>query len=496
MALVQILDEVKRFLAREHGHYIGGRPVAGHGSERINVRCPSTLAVVGSVAQAVDEDIETAIASSHHAFREGWACLTPAERERILLRFADLIETHGEEIAQIETAQSGKLIGLSRAIEVGWSARWLRYYAGWATKIVGETITPSYPSMHGERYTSFTLREPLGVVFGVVPWNFPVMIPVWKFGAALATGNTVLIKSSEFSPLTMLRIAELGTEAGLPPGALNVINGTGKIGGKVISDPRVAKVSFTGSVPTGRVIGEEAVKANFTRFTLELGGKNAAAFLPDTPVDKILDGVFEAGFLHSGQVCASAERFFIHRSQFDEVIEKLRARMESLGPSNPMDDAGLIGPVCNEPQFEKCLAAFATAKAEGDEIVTGGDAYRHDGLYIKPTIILPKSLQSSSYRHEVFGPVGAFVPFDDEEELIAMMNDTVFGLTASIWTNDLAKALRYVPRIESGTVWVNMHTLVDPAVPFGGSKGSGVGREYGSAFIDAYTELKSVSIRL
>ncbi|WP_419689991.1 aldehyde dehydrogenase family protein [Burkholderia theae] len=491
-----MLDEVKQFLAREHGHYIGGRPVAGQGSERIEVRCPSTLTVVGSVAQAVDVDIEAAIASSHQAFRKDWASVSPADRERILLRFADLIEMHGEEIAQIETAQSGKLIALSRVIEVGWSARWLRYYAGWATKISGETITPSYPSMSGERYTSFTLREPLGVVFGVIPWNFPVMIPVWKFGAALATGNTVLIKSSEFSPLTMLRIAELGTEAGLPAGALNVINGTGKIGGKVTSDPRIAKVSFTGSVPTGRLIGEEAVKANLTRFTLELGGKNAAAFLPDTSIDKILDGVFEAGFLHSGQVCASAERFFVHRSQFDEVIEKLRSRMEGIKPSQPMDDAGMIGPVCNEPQFNKCLAAFELAKTEGDDIVTGGGAYRHDGLYIQPTIILPKSLDSSAYRQEIFGPVGTFVPFDDDDELLSMMNDTPFGLTASIWTNDLAKALRYVPRIEAGTVWVNMHTLVDPAVPFGGAKGSGVGREYGSSFIDSYTELKSVSIRL
>lgn len=495
MALVQMLGEVKAFLAREHGQYIDGRAVAGRGGERIEVVNPATRAVVGSVAQATDDEIEAAIASSDRAFRGEWARVTPADRERILLRFADLIDAHGEEIAQIETAQSGKLIGVSRMIEVAWSARWLRYYAGWATKIAGETLAPSFPSMNGERYTSFTLREPLGVVFGIIPWNFPVMIPVWKFGAALATGNTVLIKSSEFTPLTMLRIAELGTEAGLPPGTLNVVNGAGKVGGKVIRDPRVAKVSFTGSVPTGRIIGEEAVNANFTRFTLELGGKNAAAFLPDTPVEKILDGVVEAGFLHSGQICASAERFFVHRSQFDEVVGKLKARLDSFEPSDPMDDAGMIGPVCNEPQFRKCLDAFALAKAEGDDIVAGGGAYARDGFYVKPTLVVPKSLQSSVYRNEIFGPVGAFVPFDDEEELIAMMNDTPFGLTASLWTNDLSKALRYVPRIQAGTVWVNMHTLVDPAVPFGGAKGSGIGREYGSAFIDAYTEPKSVTIR-
>ena len=494
MALVRMLDEVRAFLAREHGHYIDGRAVAGRG-ERIDVRDPATRAVIGSVAQATDDDVEAALASSHRAFRGEWANLTPADRERILLRFADLIEAHGEEIAQIETAQSGKLIALSRVIEVGWSARWLRYYAGWATKIAGETLAPSFPSMNGEHYTSFTLREPLGVVFGIIPWNFPVMIPVWKFGAALATGNTVLIKSSEFTPLTMLRIAELATEAGLPAGTLNVINGTGQVGAKVIGDPRVAKVSFTGSVPTGRIIGEQAVNANFTRFTLELGGKNAAAFLADTPVDKILDGIVEAGFLHSGQVCASAERFFVHRSKFDEVVEKMKARLDAFQPADPMDDAGMIGPVCNEPQFRKCVDAFDLARSEGDTIVTGGGAYARDGFYVKPTIVLPRSLESASYRKEIFGPVGAFVPFDDEEELIAMMNDTPFGLTASLWTNDLSKALRYVPRIEAGTVWVNMHTLVDPAVPFGGAKGSGIGREYGSSFIDAYTEPKAVTIR-
>ncbi|QDW54247.1 NAD-dependent phenylacetaldehyde dehydrogenase [Burkholderia sp. KBS0801] len=494
MALVRMLDEARAFLAREHGHYIDGRAVAGRG-ERIDVRDPATRAVIGSVAQATDDDVEAALASSHRAFRGEWADLTPADRERILLRFADLIEAHGEEIAQIETAQSGKLIALSRVIEVGWSARWLRYYAGWATKIAGETLAPSFPGMNGEHYTSFTLREPLGVVFGIIPWNFPVMIPVWKFGAALATGNTVLIKSSEFTPLTMLRIAELATEAGLPAGALNVINGTGQVGAKVIGDPRVAKVSFTGSVPTGRIIGEQAVNANFTRFTLELGGKNPAAFLADTPVDRILDGIVEAGFLHSGQVCASAERFFVHRSKFDEVVEKMKARLDAFQPADPMDDAGMIGPVCNEPQFRKCVDAFDLARAEGDTIVTGGGAYARDGFYVKPTIVLPRSLESASYRKEIFGPVGAFVPFDDEEELIAMMNDTPFGLTASLWTNDLSKALRYVPRIEAGTVWVNMHTLVDPAVPFGGAKGSGIGREYGSSFIDAYTEPKAVTIR-
>jgi phenylacetaldehyde dehydrogenase len=495
MAIVKLLPEVETFLGRDHGHFIDGQPVAGNGLQRLNVRNPASGNTVGTVAMATADEIERAIASSQRAFHGDWARTSPADRERILLRFADLIEAHGEEIAQIETAQSGKLIGLSRVIEVGWTARWLRYYAGWATKIAGETLSPSLPSMAGEQYTSLTIRQPLGVVLGIIPWNFPVMIPAWKFGAALATGNTILIKSSEYTPLALLRVAELGTEAGLPPGAFNVINGRGDVAEKIIADPRIAKVSFTGSAPTGTKIAKAAVEANLTRYTLELGGKNAAAFLPDTPPERILDGIVEAGFLHSGQVCAAAERFFIHRTQFAEVVERLAARLESFAPAHPMDDAGLFGPVSNEAQFRKCLDAFAQAQAEGDEVVTGGSAFAHDGFYIRPTIIVPKSLASAACRNEVFGPVGTFVQYDDEDELISKVNDTPFGLTASLWTNDLSKAMRYVPRIQAGTVWLNMHTLVDPGVPFGGAKGSGIGREYGSAFIDAYTEIKSVTMR-
>jgi phenylacetaldehyde dehydrogenase len=495
MAMVKMLPEVQSFLGRDHGHFIDGRAVAGSDTQRLNVRNPATGNVIGTVAMATGEDIERAIASSRHAFDEDWARTSPADRERILLRFAELIEAHGEEIAQIETAQSGKLIGLSRVIEVGWTARWLRYYAGWATKVAGETLSPSLPSVAGEQYTSFTIRQPLGVVFGIIPWNFPVMIPTWKFGAALATGNTVLIKSSEYTPLSLLRVAELGMEAGLPPGAFNVINGRGDVGEKIIADPRISKVSFTGSAPTGAKIAKAAIDANLTRYTLELGGKNAAAFLPDTPPDRILDGIIEAGFLHSGQVCASAERFYLHRTQFAEVVDRLATRLQAFAPANPMDDTGTFGPVSNEAQFRKCLDAFARARDEGDEVITGGTAFTRDGFYIQPTIIVPRSFASSAYRNEVFGPVGTFVQYDDEDELLSMINDTPFGLTASLWTNDLSKAMLYVRRIEAGTVWVNMHTFVDPSVPFGGTKGSGVGREYGSAFIDAYTEMKSVTMR-
>ncbi|MFD2173220.1 aldehyde dehydrogenase family protein [Rhodobacter lacus] len=495
MAKVTLLPEVEAFLKRQQGHFINGRAVPGSDTDREAIHNPATGELVATVARATPAEVEEAIASADAAFRGAWAETTPAQKERILYRFADLIEQHGEEIAQLETLQSGKLIGLSRMIEVGWAAQFLRYYAGWATKIAGETLSPSVPSAKGEKYTALTLRQPLGVVFGIIPWNFPVMIPIWKLGAALATGNTALLKSASPTPFSLLRVAELGKEAGLPDGVLNVINGPGKLGDLIIPDKRIAKVSLTGSVRTGQIIAQEAMKANLKHVTLELGGKNAAGFLPDMSVEEIVDGMFEAGFMHTGQICASAERFLVHRSQIDAVSEAIRARLEGIEAGDPMDDAAAFGPVATKAQYEKVLEAFDAARREGDTFVVGGEAYDRPGFYVKPTVIRPKSLASTSWREEVFGPVATLIAYDTEEELVAEMNDTPYGLTASVWTHDLSKALRLVPQVEAGTVWVNMHTIVDPGVPFGGAKGSGIGREYGSAFIEDYTELKSVMIR-
>lgn len=495
MSKVALLPEVEAFLKRQQGHFINGRAVPGSATDREEIRNPATGELIGTVARATPEEVEEAIATADAAFRGSWAQTTPAQKERILLRFADLLEAHGEEIAQLESLQSGKLIALSRMIEVGWAAQFLRYYAGWATKISGETLQPSVPSAKGEKYTAMTLRQPLGVVFGIIPWNFPVMIPIWKLGAALATGNTALLKSASPTPYSLLRVAELGKEAGLPDGVLNVINGPGKLGDQIIPDKRVAKVSLTGSVRTGHIIAQSAMKANLKHVTLELGGKNAAGFLPDMSVEEIVDGMFEAGFMHTGQICASAERFLVHRSQIEAVSEAIRARLEGIEAGDPMDDASTFGPVATEAQYEKVLEAFATAKAEGDTIVVGGEAYDRPGFFVKPTVIRPKSLESTSWREEVFGPVATLVAYDTEEEMVREMNDTPYGLTGSVWTHDLSKALRLVPQVEAGIVWVNMHTIVDPAVPFGGAKGSGIGREYGSAFIEDYTELKSVMIR-
>ncbi|QKJ36309.1 aldehyde dehydrogenase family protein [Pseudomonas sp. MPDS] len=494
MSDIALLPQVEAFLARHHALFIDGRYVQSQSAQTLDVVNPATGQVIAQVSEASPGDIDAAVESARRGFKQ-WSAVAPAVRGHVLLKLADLLERHREELAQIETCQSGKIIQISRAFEVDQAAHFLRYYAGWATKISGQTITPSLPSFAGERYTAFTLREPVGVVVGIVPWNFSTMIAIWKLASALVTGCSIIIKPSEFTPLTILRIAELAMDAGLPPGALNVVIGGGQVGKSLIEHPGTNKVSFTGSVPTGLAVGQSAMGAGLTRATLELGGKNAAGFLPDVAADVAVNGIIEAGFLHSGQICAAAERFFVHRSQLEPIMDKLAQRLSKLNIGSPLDEATEFGPVTNRQHQRKLGEFFAKARAQDNTIIHGGKLIDGPGCYVEPTIILANSRSDTLLHEETFGPIATFLPYDSEEELLELMNDTPFGLSASLWTNDLGKALRMVPAIEAGTVWVNMHTLLDPAVPFGGSKSSGMGREFGSAFIDDYTELKSVMIR-
>lgn len=494
MSDVTLLPSVNSFLARDHGHYINGGYLASSTSLKIKVVNPANGEAIAQVSDGSLADVDQAVVSAQAGFKI-WSKTSPAARAAVLFKLADLLEQNREELAQIETVQSGKIIQISRAFEVDQAAHFLRYYAGWATKINGETITPSLPSFAGERYTAFTLREPVGVVVGIVPWNFSTMIAIWKLASALTTGCSIIIKPSEFTPLTILRIAELATQAGLPAGALNVVTGSGLSGKALIDHPGTNKVSFTGSVPTGIAVGKSAMEAKLTRATLELGGKNSVGFLPDVDLDKAADGIIEAGFLHSGQICAAAERFFAHRSQIEPLMEKLSKRLATLKIGSPLDESTQFGPVTNKQHQKKLEAFFKTARNESNTIVFGGNAIDGPGCYVEPTIILANSAKDTLLNEETFGPIATFLPYDTEEELLHLMNDTPYGLSASIWTNDLSKALRMVPEIEAGTVWVNMHTMLDPAVPFGGVKASGIGREFGAAFIDDYTELKSVMIR-
>lgn len=320
MSDITLLPAVTAFLAREHGVFIHGQHLASQSSSNIAVVNPANGQTIAHIADANQADVDHAVSSSRQGFT-AWSHTSPAARAAVLFKLADLLEANREELAQLETLQSGKLIGISRAFEVQQAAHFLRYYAGWATKITGQTITPSLPSFAGERYSAFTLREPIGVVVGIVPWNFASMIAIWKLASALTTGCSIILKPSEFTPLTLLRIAELATEAGLPAGALNVLTGGGLVGKALIEHAGTDKVSFTGSVPTGIAVGQAAMGAKLTRATLELGGKNAVAFLPDVATDKAVDGIIEAGFLHSGQICAAGERFYVHRSRIDPLLD-------------------------------------------------------------------------------------------------------------------------------------------------------------------------------
>lgn len=493
MSEISLLPEVRAFLARQHGHYIDGAYVAGVGPSTAVID-PASGEPLAQVAGADAAQVEAAVGAARRAFLGSWAQTSPYQRGVLLNRLADLIEAHGEELAQLETLCSGKSIHLSRMFEVGQSAVFLRYYAGWATKINGETMSPSLPSMAGEQYTAFTRREPVGVVAGIVPWNFSVMIGVWKIAAALTTGCTLVLKPSEFTPLTLLRLAELASEAGVPAGVLNVVNGVGEVGARLIEHPQVAKVSFTGSVPTGLKVGQAAMTANLTRVTLELGGKNAAALLPDFDLQGAVAGLIQTGFVHQGQVCAAPERVYVPRARLDEVLQAFAAALAGARIGSPLDESAQFGPLANKPQFDKVLGFFAKAREQG-RIVCGGQALQRPGFFVEPTVVLAGSAADSLLHEETFGPIICLLPYDDIEELPGLINDSPFGLTASLWTNDLSAALRLIPQVEAGTVYVNMHTFLDPSVPFGGIKASGTGREFGSAFIDDYTELKSVMIR-
>lgn len=494
MSEVQILQNVQQFMARQHGHFIDGKLVAAEHLDKVDIVNPSTEQVVAQISIGSQQDVASAVKSAKHAFQNAWAETTPYERGVKLNKLADLIEQHGEELAQLETLSTGKLINISRHLEVAQSVIFLRYFAGWATKINGQTMQPSIPSMQGEKYTAFTLRQPVGVVAGIVPWNFSLMIGVWKIGSALTTGCTIVLKPSEFASLSLLRLAELAIEAGIPAGVINVVTGKGDTGQYLIESPLVKKVSFTGSVPTGIAIGKLAMSSDLTRVSLELGGKNAIAVLADANIDEILPTLLQATFVHQGQVCASLERFFVHHTKHNELVEKLSKALSSLKIGSAMDEGSMFGPLSNQPHFHKVKHYLDMAKAN-NQIIAGGEALDRSGYFVQPTLISFKNTDDPLFSEETFGPVVGVMPFETDEELIQLMNQSRFGLTASIWTNDLSKALRLIPKIEAGTLWVNMHTFLDPSVPFGGVKASGIGREFSDAFIEDYTELKSVMIR-
>jgi len=481
------------FLSSPRQMLIGADWRDAQSGQRLDVRDPATGDVVTSVPAAGAVDVDMAVKAARAAFESReWGAARPVDRERRLLKLADLLESNAAEFAEIETVDNGKPLVISQRVDVPSAVDFLRYSAGWATKIEGTTVEPSLPGFRKNEFFAYTRREPVGVVGAIIPWNFPLLMAVWKIGPALATGCSIVLKPAEDTPLTALRLAALALEAGFPSGALNVVTGDGPAAGAALAaHPGIDKVAFTGSTAVGKRIGQAAIE-NMTRLSLELGGKSPVIVLEDVDPAVAASGAANAIFFNSGQVCVAGSRLFVQRKAYDAVLDGISAIAAKMRIGPGLDKGTQLGPLVSERQLQRVAGYVQTGLDEGATVVTGGARHGERGWFHQPTILTGVASSARVAQEEIFGPVLVATPFDDVDEIAALANDTAYGLSASIWSNDLKRVHRLIPRIKAGTVWVNCHGLLDNALPFGGYKQSGIGREMGRAMIDLYTETKSV----
>ncbi|NNK90311.1 MAG: aldehyde dehydrogenase family protein [Saprospiraceae bacterium] len=496
--MTELTDRLKRFLStKDHALYVGGSYTQSSGDEKVEVTNPADETILGTVTLANTVDVNSAVESAHQAFGVSapWRKMTPDDRGKILYRFAELIEEHKDSIAQLVTLENGKLLRDAMSSDAGGAAKTLRYYAGWTTKLEGETLDISQLQKNDKSNFSFTRREPVGVVAAIVPWNFPVSIAIWKIAPALAAGCTVVLKPSEETPLSALMLAELGTEAGLPPGVFNVITGDGSTTGSALtSHPRVNKITFTGSTLTGKIIGKAAMD-NVTGVSLELGGKSPAIVFDDVEdFGLTAKGVAAGIFRNQGQVCVAGSRAYIHEKVFDKVLADICHEAEKMKISHGFDPSADLGPLVSGSHLEKVRSYIQSGINEGSTLVSGGQREGSKGYYLQPTIFSAVDNDLTIIQEEIFGPVLVAVPFKDTEDAIQKANDSVMGLAATIWTSNISKAMTLVNRLEAGLIYVNSPVRSDPNLPLGGYKQSGIGRELGKTGIYNYTTLKSVNI--
>jgi phenylacetaldehyde dehydrogenase len=484
-----------KFLAQPRRMLIGSEWVDAAARGTIDVRDPATGGVLCTVPAAERADVDAAVAAAREAFeRSPWRSARPVDRERWLLRLADLVEANAAELAELETLDNGKPLIISQRVDVPSAVDFLRYSAGWATKLEGSTIDVSLPAFRRNEFLGYTRREPVGVVGAIVPWNFPLLMAVWKIGPALAAGCSVVLKPAEDTPLTALRLAELALEAGLPPGALNVVTGYGHTAGAALAaHPGIDKIAFTGSTAVGKQVGHAALD-NMTRMSLELGGKSPVIVLDDADVKTAARGAANAIFFNSGQVCVAGSRLYVQRRAYDAMLEAVSGIAASMRIGPGLDASTQLGPLVSEKQLTRVADYVQLGLAEGATLVTGGARHGDAGWFHQPTILTGLPETARIVQEEVFGPVLVATAFDELDEVAALANGTAYGLSASIWSNDLKRVHSLVPKIKAGMVWVNCHGLLDNALPFGGYKQSGIGREMGRAMMDLYTETKSVLI--
>jgi len=475
---------------------INGERRNASGGSTFTLHDPATGQEIARVPQATNADVDAAVQAARTALQNvSWREMLPAARERLLQKLADLLERHADELAKLETLNQGMLLGVAQAVDVGASVQWLRYMAGWATKIHGDSIDISFPMPPGTKYQAIVRRQPVGVVGAIVPWNFPLLMAIWKIAPALACGCTVVLKPASDTPLTALRFAELALEAGFPPGVLNVIVGSGSTAGAaLVQHPDVNKITLTGSTEVGVWIGQQCANT-VKRVALELGGKSPVIVLDDCDPAVAAAGASAAIFFNQGQVCTAGSRLYVQKKQFERVVESVADTARNAVLGSGFDPATQIGPLVSQRQRENVLRFIDTGVKEGAQLVAGGTAADRDGYFVQPTVFANTTGRPLTLtREEVFGPVLIAQPYDDLEEVVREANNTVYGLAASVWTSNISKALRVAERLDAGTVWINSHNVVDPNMPFGGFKQSGIGREHGRSAIEAYTECKSICI--